>query len=110
MEAKAKFLRLPSRVEVMMLTAEGRQKAIATPLRARKMMISLALRARPHPRVKNDCSIEPAMYMKREPRASAIEPERRRAQPHVKAWIEDGLYTPSAAVTYRRVTRVSIPE
>lgn len=96
MEANAKFLRLPSKVEVMMLTAEGRQKAMATPLRARKMMISFAFRARPQPRVKNDCSIEPTMYMNREPRASAIEPERRRAQPQVKAWMEDGLYVMSA--------------
>jgi hypothetical protein len=109
MEAKAKFLRLPSSVEVIMLTAEGRQKAIATPLRARKMMISLALRASPQPRVKNDCSIEPTMYMKREPRASAMEPERRRAQPHVKAWMEDGLRGMSVCILDRYVLRTQIP-
>jgi hypothetical protein len=97
-DAKAKFLRLPSRVEVMILTAEGRQNAMATPLRARNRIISLALRASPQPRVKNDCRIEPAMYMNLEPRASAIEPESRRVQPHVKAWIEDGLNHASVSI------------
>jgi hypothetical protein len=29
--------------------------------------------------------------MNLEPRVSAIEPERRRAQPQVSAWMEDGL-------------------
>jgi hypothetical protein len=74
-----------------MLTAEGRQKAMAIPLRPRKMINSFALRAKPHPRVKKDCRMEPTWYMNLEPRASAMEPESRRTQPHVKAWMEDGL-------------------
>jgi len=74
-----------------MLTAEGKQKAMATPLRPRKMISSLALRARPHPRVKKDWRIDPTWYINLEPRASAIDPESRRTQPQVKAWMEDGL-------------------
>lgn len=83
--------RFPSRVDVMMLTAEGRQKAMAIPLRPRKIMSCVALRERPQPRVKTDCKIDPSMYMNREPNASAMEPDNRRTQPHVRACMDDGL-------------------
>jgi hypothetical protein len=108
--AKAKFLRLLLRVEVMILTAEGRQNAMAIPLRARKRMISLALRASPQPIVKNDCKTELARYMNLEPRASAIEPERRRAQPQVSVWMEDSLKAMLKRYPYRYRVRTNTLE
>lgn len=91
MAAKAKLRRFPSRVDVIMLTADGRQKAIAIPLRPRKIMSWIALCERPQPRVKTVCKIDPTMYMNLEPNASAMEPDNRRRHPHVSACMDDGL-------------------
>ena len=88
--AKAKFLRLPTNDRVMMATADGRQKASAMPLRPRNMMISALVCESPQPRTKPACRILPTRYMNLEPNASAMEPERSREQPVVRAWIEDG--------------------
>jgi hypothetical protein len=48
--------------------------------------------------------MEPTWYMNLEPRASAMEPESRRTQPQVRAWMEDGLCFVSTdeAITFCR--------
>ena len=96
MDAKAKSRLLPTKVAVMMLTADGRHREIAIPLRPLNSMSSAAFRDRPHPRVKPDCKTQPTRYMKRAPNESAIDPDNSSVQPHVKAWIEDGLVRSSS--------------
>jgi hypothetical protein len=86
MDANAMFLLLPSgNVLVMILTAEGRQKEIAMPAKARKTMSCVPVCANPHASVNADCKRQPVRYMGREPTTSATDPRRRRVQPHVRA-------------------------
>ena len=86
MDANAMFLLLPSgNVLVMILTAEGRQKEIATPAKARNTMSCVPVCASPHASVKADWRRHPTRYIGREPTTSATEPRRRRVQPQVKA-------------------------
>lgn len=92
MEAKAMFLLLPSgNVLVIMLTADGKQKEIATPASARKTMSCVDVFARPHARVNADCSTQPVRYMGLLPTTSATDPSNSSVQPHARAYMEMGL-------------------
>lgn len=89
---KATFLLCPVENEpVMMLTALGRQKEMAMPERARKMISWIPVLARPHPNVKMARSTHPVRYIGRLPTTSATDPERRRVHPQVNAYTDAGL-------------------
>jgi hypothetical protein len=85
-EANATFLLLPSgNVLVMVLTAEGRQKDIAMPPKARKTINWVPVLDNPHAKVNIDCNIQPVRYMGLEPTTSDTEPSSNNVQPHVSA-------------------------
>lgn len=77
-------------VVVIILTALGRQKDIATPDRARKTMSWMPVLDKPQPIVKTMSSTQPVRYMERLPRTSATEPESRSVQPQERAKTEAG--------------------
>lgn len=72
-------------------TADGKQKERETPERARKRISCAPVLLRPHPKMNPAWRTHPDRYINLLPRASASEPERRSVQPHVNAWIEEGL-------------------
>jgi hypothetical protein len=69
----------------MMLTALGRQKDMAIPLRARKTVNWIPVCERPQPTVKAMSRTQPVRYIVLPPMTSAMEPERRRVQPQERA-------------------------
>lgn len=69
----------------MMLTADGKQKLIATPASARNTMSCVAVWARPQARVNADCKAQPVRYIGLLPTTSATEPSSNRVQPHARA-------------------------
>jgi hypothetical protein len=85
-DANAMFLLLPSgKMLVMILTAEGKQKEIATPAKARNTISCVPVCASPQARVNPDWRMQPVRYIGLAPTTSAIEPRSKRVQPHVKA-------------------------
>jgi hypothetical protein len=86
MAAKAMLRLFPSgNVVVMILTADGRQKEIATPAKALKMISCSPDCERPQARVNPDCKTHPVKYIGLLPTTSEIEPSRRSVQPQVNA-------------------------
>lgn len=84
MTAKAMLRRVLGGNElVMMPTAVVRQREMAMPWKPRKTISDVPVCARPQPSVKQEVRKQPVRKTLRRPMMSAMEPARRREQPHV---------------------------
>ena len=82
----------------MMLTALGRVKDVAMPLRPRKRMSSRPVREAPAAAAKATWRRVPKRYMTFAPKTSHRDPAMRRREPQVRALIDTGLWKLSVLV------------
>lgn len=90
---KARFLLGPDlKYVIIRLTADGKQNEMAMPASARNTIIWTAVFERPHANVNMLCKNVPSRYILRAPTTSATAPDKIRVQPHVKEYMDVGLW------------------